>query len=122
MFEDDKGEKIVRVLQIYAKLEDGYIVNKSEEAQNFGVNERSIQRDIDDIRNFLDVDAERTGMENTVIYDREQKGYRLEALYHMRLTLYQAMTFVLLPSSHSFSAHAMIGSSTRNASTLKSTS
>ena len=86
MFEDEKGEKIVRVLQIYAKLADGYIVNKSEEAQNFGVNERSIQRDIDDIRNFLDGDSERTGMENTVVYDREQKGYRLESLYHMRLT------------------------------------
>ena len=70
----------------YAKLEDGYVINKSEEAQNFGVNERSIQRDIDDIRSFLDVDSERTGMQNTVIYDREQKGYRLEALYHMRLS------------------------------------
>ena len=86
MFEEEKGDKIVRVLQIYAKLADGYIVSKSEEARNYGVNERSIQRDIDDIRNFLDVDAERTGMENTVVYDREQKGYRLESLYHMRLT------------------------------------
>ena len=86
MSQDEKGDKILRVLQLYAKLEDGYVINKSEEARNFGVNERSIQRDIDDIRSFLDVDSERTGMQNTVIYDREQKGYRLEALYHMRLS------------------------------------
>ena len=37
MFEDEKGDKIVRVLQIYAKLADGYIVSKSEEARNYGV-------------------------------------------------------------------------------------
>lgn len=55
-----KEDKIVRVLQIYAKLSDGYVVNRSEEAQRYGVNERSIQRDIDDIRRFLDADFERT--------------------------------------------------------------
>lgn len=109
MFEDDKGEKIVRVLQIYAKLADGYIVNKSEEAQNFGVNERSIQRDIDDIRNFLDVDAERTGMENTVIYDRDQKGYRLEALYHMRLTNSEVLALCkILLDSRAFTKNEMV--------------
>ena len=109
MFEDDKGEKIVRVLQIYAKLADGYIVNKSEEAQNFGVNERSIQRDIDDIRNFLDVDAERTSMENTVIYDREQKGYRLEALYHMRLTNSEVLALCkILLDSRAFTKNEMV--------------
>lgn len=85
MEEEIKGDKIGRVLQIYAKLADGYVVNKAEEAQRYGVNERSIQRDIDDIRNFLDTDSERTGMVNTVIYDRQEKGYRLETLYKMRL-------------------------------------
>ena len=54
--EEIKGDKIARVLQIYAKLSDGYVVNRSEEAQRYGVNERSIQRDIDDIRRFLDAD------------------------------------------------------------------
>ena len=85
MFDDEKGDKVVRVLQLYAKLSDGYVVNKAEEAQNYSVNERSIQRDIDDIRHFLDVDTERTGIENAIIYDREQKGYRLESLYKLRL-------------------------------------
>lgn len=40
------------------KLMNGYIVKKSEESVNYGVNERSIQRDIDDIRNYLDLDSE----------------------------------------------------------------
>ena len=54
-----KADKINRVLQLYAKLSDGYIINKTEEAELYGVDERSIQRDIDDIRNFLDNDSER---------------------------------------------------------------
>jgi predicted DNA-binding transcriptional regulator YafY len=59
-------------------------VNKAEEAVRYGVNERSIQRDIDHIRNFLDEDSERTGKVNSIIYDRTVKGYRLETLYQMR--------------------------------------
>ena len=39
----DNG-KIDRVLDIYTKLMSGALVNKAEEAQNYGVNERSIQR------------------------------------------------------------------------------
>lgn len=85
MKEDMKGDQIGRVLQIYTKLSEGYIVNKAEEAARYGVNERSIQRDIDHIRNFLDNDSERTGVVNSVVYDRLVKGYRLEALYKMRL-------------------------------------
>ena len=59
MREAAKTDKINMVLQLYAKLSDGYIINKSEEAEFYGVDERSIQRDIDDIRNFLDNDSER---------------------------------------------------------------
>ena len=78
---DTKSDQIGRVLQIYSKLLDGFIVKKSEEAARFGVNERSIQRDIDHIRAFLDNVSERTGAINTIVYDREAKGYRLETLY-----------------------------------------
>lgn len=85
MKEDIRGDQIGRVLQIYSKLLDGYVVNKAEEAEKYGVNERSIQRDIDHIRNFLDEDSERTGVINTVVYDRIAKGYRLETIYQMRL-------------------------------------
>lgn len=48
--EEYKNGKIERVLGIYTKLLNGYIVNKAAEANEYGVNERSIQRDVDDIR------------------------------------------------------------------------
>lgn len=81
----DNG-KIDRVLAIYSKLLGGYLVNKAEEAQNYGVNERTIQRDIDDIRNFLESDVDNTGVINSVLYDRIEKGYRLEQIYQLKLT------------------------------------
>lgn len=81
----DNG-KIYRVLCIYTKLMGGYLVTKAEEAQNHGVNERTIQRDIDDIRNFMDSDIENTGVINSVVYDHRDKGYRLERVYQLKLT------------------------------------
>lgn len=50
----ESTDKIQRVLGIYKKLVSGEIVSKVEEANNYGVNERSIQRDIDDIRSFME--------------------------------------------------------------------
>lgn len=50
--ENIKSDKIERVLVIYTKLMNGYLVSKAEEAVNYGVNERSVQRDIDDTRAF----------------------------------------------------------------------
>ncbi|WP_104803269.1 helix-turn-helix transcriptional regulator [Blautia marasmi] len=81
-----KRDKIERVLGIYTKLLNGYLINKSEESANYGVNERSIQRDIDDIRNYLEADSERIGCINSVIYDRIGKGYRLEQIYKMKFS------------------------------------
>ena len=86
MGDDYKKNKIGRVLQLYSKLCEGYVLNKAAEAKKYGVNERSIQRDIDDIRSFLEDDSERTGVINSVVYDRAEKGYRLETLYKQRLT------------------------------------
>lgn len=80
------NRKIDRVLGIYSKLMGGALVNKAEEAQNYGVNERTIQRDIDDIRNHLEASLETTGIYNTVVYDRLEKGYRLEQIYQIKLT------------------------------------
>lgn len=84
--ENIKSDKIERVLGIYTKLMNGYLVRKAEEAVNYGVNERSIQRDIDDIRNYLEADGERVGCINSVIYDRIGKSYRLEQIYKMKLS------------------------------------
>jgi len=84
--EEIKGDRIARVLSIYTKLLDGEIVNKAIEARNYGVNERTIQRDIDDIRSFFDVDIDRVGYLNSIVYDRTEKGYRLEQINRMKLS------------------------------------
>lgn len=49
-----KESKNFRTLDMYVRLCEGKNVNKAEEARRFNVDERSIQRDIDDIRAFLD--------------------------------------------------------------------
>ena len=66
-------------IKIYPKLSDSYVVNKAEEAERYGVNERSIQRDIDHIRNFLDGDSERMGTVYPIVFGRIAKGYRFTA-------------------------------------------
>ena len=82
----ESTDKIQRVLGIYKKLVSGEIVSKVEEANNYGVNERSIQRDIDDIRSFMESEVGRTGIINNVIYDRAKKGFRLEQQNPTELT------------------------------------
>ena len=74
----EKNRKMDRVLDLYTKLLSGAVINKEEEAKAYGVNERSIQRDIDDIRSYLETAGMNTGQMNTVIYDRNSRGYRLE--------------------------------------------
>lgn len=104
-----KGNQISRVLQIYAKLSDGYVVNKAEEAARYGVNERSIQRDIDNIRNFLDEDSDRTGVVNSIVYDRNAKGYRLETLYQIRLQNSEVLALCkILLDSRAFTKTEMV--------------
>lgn len=108
--EEVKGDKIVRVLQIYAKLSDGYVVNKTQEAQRCGVNERTIQRDIDDIRSFLDADLSRTGNVNSIVYDRQHKGYRLETLYNLKLKNSEVLALCkILLDSRAFTKNEMTG-------------
>lgn len=86
MLENEGKDKIKRVLGIYTKLMDGNIVRKSEEALRYGVNERSIQRDIDDIRSYLEYESEDDGFINETIYDRIDKGFRLQQIYRLKFT------------------------------------
>ena len=103
-------DNIDRVLGIYSKLMNGSIINKSEKAQNYGVNERSIQRDIEDIRNYLDKSSTDTGIINTVIYDRLNKGYRLEQIYEMKLSNSEILAICkILLDSRAFTKKEMIG-------------
>lgn len=65
--------KSMRLLTIYTRLSDGQTLNKSELAREFGITQRSVQRDIESLRVFLA--EEMLGRE--IIYDVREKGYRL---------------------------------------------
>lgn len=105
---DLRNNKVERVLGIYTKLINGYLINKAEEANFYSVNERSIQRDIDDIRNFLEVNDDNDGFQNTVVYDRIEKGYRLERSYKSKLTNSEILALCkILLDSRAFTKNEM---------------
>lgn len=83
----DKTDKIGRVLRLYTKLLNGGVINKEEEAIQCGVNERSIQRDIEDLRQFMaDYQEEPTFYTNEIVYDRSVNGYRLNRFFGKKLS------------------------------------
>lgn len=106
----ESADKIERVLGIYTKLINGAVVNKAEEANNYKVNERSIQRDIDDIRNYMDLQGASDGIINSVVYDRQAKGYRLEQIYKLKFTNPEILAICkILLDSRAFTKDEMEG-------------
>lgn len=74
----DRQSKNTRTLDMYDRLCEGKIINKSIEAHNFRVDERSIQRDIDDIRAHLENrKLFHNGEGRTVEYNRSKKGFEM---------------------------------------------
>lgn len=70
----EKCSKINRILMIYEKLIKGEVVHKKQLANLFGVNEKSIQRDIEDIRAYLSNNIEWKCNMN-IEYRRDKNGY-----------------------------------------------
>ncbi|UXR45537.1 helix-turn-helix transcriptional regulator [Staphylococcus simulans] len=69
-------EQAHRILSIYTRLLQQKVVNKYELSNEWGVSSRTIQRDIDNIRNFL--------------YDTDEwHGYRKEITYNHKLESYE---------------------------------
>ncbi len=69
--------KNARILSMYVRFCEGRVISKADEARRFCVDERSIQRDIDDIRAFLD-ERSIEGDTRTIVYDRAKKGFLME--------------------------------------------
>ena len=67
-------KKTERILQLYRMLYEGKAITKSDLAARFDVNEKTIQRDIEDIRAFLD---NKSGGKETLLYDRSSNRYRI---------------------------------------------
>ena len=83
---DKKTERIISISQRVAR---GEVINKAAEAARFGVNERSIQRDLDDIRAFYASEPE---MNRELKYDRAKKGYLLVQDSRQSLTNSEILT------------------------------
>ena len=82
-------KKVERIINLYNRLNDGEILVKADEASRFGVNERSIQRDLDDIRAYFANDVESN---RELVYDRSKKGYVLVQNQKKSLTNSEILT------------------------------
>lgn len=103
-----KNDKIERVLRIYTKLLNGSLVNKAEEALRYGVNERSIQRDMDDIRNFLALEQAANGCIYSIVYNRVKKGYQMQKIQQTQFSNGELLAMCkLLLGSKAFSKNEL---------------
>ena len=68
--------KSFRLLNMYEKLNRGDIINKKQFAAEFEISEKSVQRDIDDLRAYL-CETYENGDDITIEYDHNKGGYRL---------------------------------------------
>lgn len=76
--EHELDDKANRILSIYTRLKEGRIIYKAKECAAYGVNPRTIQRDIADIQTFLQNQVNENGEIQEIKFDRKLGGYRLE--------------------------------------------
>ncbi|WP_317311684.1 WYL domain-containing protein [Clostridium thermobutyricum] len=74
-----KKEGKNRILTIYNMLINNKEIDKSKIAMEFKVNEKTIRRDIDEIKNFFYENIDEFG-EINIEYDRKKSGYILKGL------------------------------------------
>ena len=82
MAETDKN---TRILELHTMLTRGECLRKKDLAQRFGVTEKSIQRDIEDLRDFFT----RSGEPRVLAYDAKERAYVLRADAAERTGSYQ---------------------------------
>lgn len=72
MDNSDNCLRAERILSIFKRLSHGEVIRKSEEADRFHVTAKSIQRDFESIRSYLD-EPENEGSGCKLIYSRCEK-------------------------------------------------
>ena len=73
---DFKENKGFRLLQLYERLSRGEVVRKAELAQKFAVTDKTIQRDIEELRAYL-TETRTDASEASIVYERNRGGYLL---------------------------------------------
>lgn len=81
-----KADKSIRVLELYRKLQNGKVIEKAYEANQYGVTEKTIERDLDEIRRMLSNETGESGITDSIEYDRNMKGYCLHKVYEDKLS------------------------------------
>ena len=82
---DFNGNKGFRLLSMYERLNKGELIKKAELAARYGVSEKTIQRDIEDLREYLAGTHFDEG-EVAITYDRIRSGYYLVRMEREWLT------------------------------------
>lgn len=70
---DSQQNQTNRVLSMYDRLSKGHMLTKKTEADLFHVSEKTIQRDFDSIRDFIETTKPNEYLE----YDRQKKGIQV---------------------------------------------
>ena len=70
------NSKTFRLLNLYERLNRGEVINKKDFANAFDISEKSVQRDIEDLRIYLS-ECYENGDGITVEYSYEKNGYHL---------------------------------------------
>ena len=82
----DPIRKHDRILEMHSRLMSGEIIRKPDLAEEYGVNPRSIQRDIDSIRDFYANRTIKDGEITEIKYDRIAKGFHMVNAKKVTLT------------------------------------
>lgn len=69
-------DKSIRMLTLYERLNRGKIINKANVALEYDVDEKTIQRDIGDLKKYF----EKINVGDEIKYSREARGYKLHTI------------------------------------------
>jgi len=96
---DYNGNKGFRLISIYERLNKGEILSKARLAKDYNVTEKTVQRDIDDLRAYI-AEAHYTERDTAIEYSKIKKGYQLVRFEREWLTNEEvvAMCKILLES------------------------
>lgn len=99
--------KTTRMLSIFERLGKGELIVKSIEAERFGVNPKSIQRDLEDLRMYF-YESNSDDIETEILYDHQRKGYYLKRTQHGQLIGQEAYALIkILLESRAFTKEEM---------------
>lgn len=102
-----KENKGFRLLNINERLNKGEVISKAQLAQEYGVTEKTIQRDIDDLRAYME-EKYFNEIEVAIKYDKRKKGYYLVRFEREWLTNKEIMAIIkILLESRAFCKEEM---------------